>query len=232
MSKKYEFSNDERYGVWKAHGERCFWRGEPIGFKLATMDQLIPELYASRRRELVHIIKRYSLPESFSINGFENWVPSHGICNSKKGGELFVAPPAMIAALARVQKLARKAELHGKRASSGVHTVSFSNMSQDEKTDWLLGRINEGTLSRSIQQKCLELARRQRASDRLDGLTAKPGSPDEYSDIKFRFSRHVCRRCGQVGNWDQSLCLDCGHLQRYVLILFGIPWRWPLLRRH
>jgi hypothetical protein len=86
---KRQFTPFERYAIWKWHEERCWLCSEPLSYKETTVDHFFPEellLDDIKRRDL---LKEYGLTdENFNINGFENWLPSHGICNQKKSTKI------------------------------------------------------------------------------------------------------------------------------------------------
>ena len=87
MARKYRFSPAERYGVWEAHNCQCFWCGHPVSFLDTTIDHVIPEVYEYNEDDFRRIQTSYGLPNTFQINGFENWVPAHSYCNARKGRE-------------------------------------------------------------------------------------------------------------------------------------------------
>ncbi len=106
---KYNFSKAQRYALWKIHDGRCFWCGEPIRYRDVTIDHVIPESLADKPDELARIKTLFSLPDEFQINGYCNWVPCHGTCNSSKQDKIFKASPAMVKILEGIEKQSEEA---------------------------------------------------------------------------------------------------------------------------
>jgi len=69
----YRFTVEETFGVWQAHGAICFWCGEPLEFRQTTVDHWVPETITVL--ELKALVRTYKLPVTWTVNGFENWVP-------------------------------------------------------------------------------------------------------------------------------------------------------------
>jgi hypothetical protein len=83
--KKKKFTPFERYAIWKNHEERCWLCSEPLSYKDTTIDHFFPEELLNDNQKRVEILKEYGLAdENFNINGFENWLPCHAICNQRK----------------------------------------------------------------------------------------------------------------------------------------------------
>lgn len=72
--------------------------------------------------KLNSVKEEYGLDDSFLINDYCNWVPSHNHCNREKGATIYEASPAMIKALASVGKKAQTA-----RAEEEKITRSLKN---------------------------------------------------------------------------------------------------------
>jgi len=84
MSKRI-FTAFERYAIWKCHEERCWLCSEPLSYKETTIDHFFPESLLEDDQKRKTILFEYGLVDDyFNINGFENWLPSHSICNQKK----------------------------------------------------------------------------------------------------------------------------------------------------
>lgn len=82
---KYRFSIVERTSVWQAHNKRCVYCGEPIPYGDLDIDHILPESLMDNQDQLVNIKIDYGLDTDFSINSYYNWVPSHRLCNQRKG---------------------------------------------------------------------------------------------------------------------------------------------------
>lgn len=121
---KHNFSTPQRFGVWIAHGSRCFWCERPIEFLQSTVDHVLPESLLQHPERLASLREIYALGETFQINGYENWVPCHSTCNSRKNVYLEPTPsPAMVEIFRRLRAkalLARSiAEHHEKDQTQG-----------------------------------------------------------------------------------------------------------------
>src|SRR6187551_629192 len=94
--KKRTFTPFERYAIWKWHEERCWLCNEPLSYRETTIDHLFPEELTSNDDKRRDVLKMYSLTdEIFNINGFENWLPCHGICNQMKATKVTIFMPGI-----------------------------------------------------------------------------------------------------------------------------------------
>lgn len=84
---KTSFDTPTRAGIWSAHKTKCFYCNTDIDFKDLNIDHIIPESIS--KQKLKELILEYGLNESFMINGFENLVPTHRICNQRKTDDVF-----------------------------------------------------------------------------------------------------------------------------------------------
>lgn len=91
---KYKFTVAQRYSVWMHHEKRCWFCKEPLGFREATVDHVIPESLLSEPERLMKVIADYDLPIWFQINSYENWLPAHGYCNQTKSSGVFSMTPS------------------------------------------------------------------------------------------------------------------------------------------
>lgn len=105
---KYRFNNLEKFVVWKGYECKCFWCGEPLEFKNTSIDQVIPESLLETIGKFEQIKLLYKLPGEFEINNFENWVPAHANCNSRKNKKIFSNSPVMLMVLDQIVKNAEK----------------------------------------------------------------------------------------------------------------------------
>ena len=103
---KYSFSVSERYAVYTVHGERCYLCNKPIDFASMEIDHVIPESLLGTKH-LSEVLNKYGLTSDFSINGFENWLPSCRKCNNEKSDHIFNPTPIIQVLL---DKLAAKRE--------------------------------------------------------------------------------------------------------------------------
>ncbi|SHE78986.1 HNH endonuclease [Chryseobacterium takakiae] len=84
---KTSFDASTRTGIWKANKAKCFYCYTDIEFKDLHIDHIIPEGLSEEK--LKELILEYGLNESFTINSFENLVPTHRICNQRKTDLVF-----------------------------------------------------------------------------------------------------------------------------------------------
>ncbi|KUJ55306.1 HNH endonuclease [Chryseobacterium aquaticum] len=84
---KTSFDTPTRAGIWSAHGTKCFYCNTDIDFKDLNIDHIIPQSISDHK--LKELILEYGLNESFTINSFENLVPTHRICNQRKTDSVF-----------------------------------------------------------------------------------------------------------------------------------------------
>lgn len=219
MARKHRFSNAERFAVWDTYDGQCFWCGDPQELKHLTVDHIVPESMLDDPDKLEQVKRLYRLPASFQVDGFENWVPCHGNCNSRKSVELFEASPATISVFSQVGKAAAKAK----------ETCEKVKVSRSKGR--ILGRLaaaaSEGSITRT---EILEL---------FDGLEGDVGSPPAtfavggWTVIRREGEFEVvsngrvygvvpttpdpdpswtCPTCGSMGPWSGARCLSCGHL--------------------
>jgi hypothetical protein len=90
---KRQFSDAERFAIWKAHKRRCFYCERPIEWDELAIDHIVPERLLDRAEELSKLIADYQIETAFpdfQINGHGNLVPAHQRpCNSRKAGDVF-----------------------------------------------------------------------------------------------------------------------------------------------
>lgn len=87
--KKKKFRPFEKFAIWKCHDERCWLCYEPISYKETTVDHFFPEELLNDPQRCEVALNEYGVTmETFNINGFENWLPSHAICNQNKSKKI------------------------------------------------------------------------------------------------------------------------------------------------
>lgn len=91
MAKK-NFSPAERYAVFTVHGEKCYMCTTPLDLSSMQVDHVIPEVLVDKP-ELTEILAAYSLPTTFDLQSYENWLPSCGRCNNLKKARVFRSTP-------------------------------------------------------------------------------------------------------------------------------------------
>lgn len=82
--KKYKFNLIERQCLYDAYEKRCFYCGELVYFREMQIDHIVPENLIHNKSKYQTFIIESGLPDSFQINSYNNWVPSHSRCNNRK----------------------------------------------------------------------------------------------------------------------------------------------------
>ena len=93
--RKYQFSAEQREALWRACEEKCFYCRQSLKFTETTIDHVVPERFLYHQEEFEKFKTECPIDTifpNFKINGYGNWVPSHGqSCNYRKGEHPF--PP-------------------------------------------------------------------------------------------------------------------------------------------
>jgi len=223
---KHKFSKAERYAVWKTHSAECFWCGEPIVLKHTTVDHIFPESLLDNPQKLEWQIAHYALPKAFDINGFENWVPAHASCNSKKQETIYGKSQVMLSIIERVQRKASQAQK--------THDVVVRSQSKSD----ILGRLEAMIEQQQVtKEELVELFAeteteaeqvRELADDVISRLSSRwaivsvdhnlaTASDGRIAGITWvgkqePDSSWQCWNCGFYGPWSGARCLSCGQL--------------------
>lgn len=84
MAKKI-FTPYERFAIWNCHEKRCWLCTEPLSFSETTIDHFFAEDLIENNEKREQTFNEWGInEETFQINGFENWLPSHAKCNQRK----------------------------------------------------------------------------------------------------------------------------------------------------
>ena len=86
---KYKFNLIERQSLYDAYDRRCFYCGELVYFRELQIDHIVPENLIQNKTKYEAFIFESGLSDSFKINSYQNWVPSHSRCNNRKSGAMF-----------------------------------------------------------------------------------------------------------------------------------------------
>lgn len=87
--KKYKFNLIERQSLYDAYDRRCFYCGELVYFRELQIDHIVPENLNHNNTKYQAFMMKSGLSDSFQINSYNNWVPSHSRCNNRKSGAMF-----------------------------------------------------------------------------------------------------------------------------------------------
>jgi hypothetical protein len=207
------------------HGERCYMCGCPLDLKTMEVDHVIPESLQSDPERLAEVLLSFGRPTTFSLNSYENWMPSCRPCNGRKLALVFEPTPLIQALL---QKAALKA---GEAAALAVESVSKKKIANAIN---VLQRADErGELSEEIRTLLLPLIAFQvqhRSPEMVgevirltplftvlsdDGLMqvvqgpygvgGRPTSPTSHGTWK-------CSSCGSAAAWNGARCVICGQM--------------------
>lgn len=74
----------KREAIWLAHGRKCAYTRQELNVNNFHIDHIIPVSLAKDSTAFNTIKRKYNLPESFNINGFENLLPCHPTVNHQK----------------------------------------------------------------------------------------------------------------------------------------------------
>lgn len=224
MISKYKFNNTEKYSVWQTHGFKCYWCGVPLELMHVSIDHLLPENLSDKPDEFQRIKNHYLLPETFKINDFCNWVPTHNNCNSKKGHTIFNNSPAFLAFITDVIKKSDQArntyqKLVVKRNKDKIIGKIVSNLEQNYITNEDLILLLKDTCNiQEVETKTSEIRIKIAgewkvistnnnlavvSNGHLVGITPTSRNPD----VSW-----TCPYCGSLGPWSGVRCLTCGRM--------------------
>ena len=217
-----------RFGVWIAHGEKCWVCRKPIEFSEVHIDHIIPESLDGAEKLSSYLIE-LGLPGEFDLYSPMNFAPAHLSCNTSKGAKLFRPTPL-------IQEV-----LHGNVASRAEKalTVELELVSSKKIANAVavvLNAAKKGALSEfyvsELKNNIAELAQlseKLRDADRRSKpLLLAPGLEiveDHGRSLLLRGPSGMlgarpkevhngaewdCPNCGPTG-WSGSRCIRCGH---------------------
>lgn len=219
----YRFSSAEKFGVWEAHGGMCFWCGEPLTYRHATIDHVLPESLEDSSARLAVIKNGFGLTEDFKINSFENWVPAHAACNSKKNDTVFAASPFMIASLEYVSRRASKARSISDRVAKNRKKGKILALLEDAATEGLVTKEEvqdlflelPKPLPQSVAQTVeLRVSSRWTVLHQNDTIVfVTDGKVGGYTTIDPNpHSSFICPFCSRPGPWNGVFCMSCNSM--------------------
>ncbi len=227
MSKK-KFNRAERYAVFKSLGPNCRWCNEPVEYPDCQIDHIIPEYLLDNDPLRLIVLQKYGLPETFEINSFENWIPTHPSCNQSKHKKVVKGAPVFLELLEEVKRKVPETK------------KLFKNWSNAPKATRLIAMIERGLDTGIIEKKTITgvVAGINDTVEPITGLTGStidnqvfyvPTSEvwittkrdedfyymkkdDDMGIVPIDPSKHpdmVCPHCWNYGPWDGNLCLNC-----------------------
>ncbi|MBK6263400.1 HNH endonuclease [Marivirga sp. S37H4] len=222
---KHKFTYSEKYAVWETHGYCCYWCGDPLEIQQTTVDHVIPEHLEEKEDELNWVKEHYALPKEFEVNAFENWVPSHSNCNSRKSITLYKPSPAFIAILDSIIKkgsIARKkfesitkAKDRDKVIGKIMIDLEDGKITKDDLIA-LLGTTNEKVpdISEDVDGKLhIRVSNRWKVVNTMDNDLAMVSDGRMAGITPTNENPHIswsCPNCGSYGPWNGVMCMNCG----------------------
>ncbi len=221
----YQFSQAERYAVFTVHRERCWLCDEPVSLSDMEIDHIIPDSLEGTR-ELDRIFEAFNLPEEFTLQSYENWLPAHRRCNRKKRALVFKPTPIIQAHLELAAKSAPKAreleERYGsdRRIDRAVQElcVAYEKGDLNEK-HWqkliaIVGPFHEQSREPEERGKPiliapgLEIISDDGLHLMLRGPTGMIGGRPKGENLHPSWD---CPNCGVTG-WNGTRCVRCGQM--------------------
>jgi hypothetical protein len=86
---KYKVPNGTRVALWRAHGKRCAYCGEPLSYPDLDIDHILPESLPDNPTEWNRVKAELGLDADFGLNSLLNLVPAHRRCNRTKSDDVF-----------------------------------------------------------------------------------------------------------------------------------------------
>lgn len=126
---KYRFTAVERFAIYSAHGEHCYLCSRLVYPNTMVVDHLIPEFLLGDPERLAQAKKDLGLPDDFSINSYENWLPACSSCNAEKRDTIFNPSLLLQARLKRASEKAATARelaaqiIGNRRISRALNTL-------------------------------------------------------------------------------------------------------------
>lgn len=218
--KKYRFSFAEKYAVWLNHERRCWLCGLPLRLVETTIDHVVPENLLKKSTVLAKIIEDYNLPQSFSINGFENWLPSHSYCNQSRPKDFKFLPS--------YQLILDKLGLHANKVARTAKRVG-ENVTKDKVFGKVLTSFESGHITLNDLRGLVnfidaqDLPQEEYPSVIPDMIRLDNGYWLHKQDIAAQgFCR--CYRNSCVGHSEKVYCYFSSTLSPWV-IQRGLYWR-------
>lgn len=201
-----------------------------------SIDHIMPENLLESPENLENIKRDYKLSHDFNINGFENWVPAHNNCNSRKGTKLYTNSPIFIAALGVVSKKSENIKKEYEKLKSSQHKDNaFAKLMIDlEKNSILYDDLAE------LYHDLVELLKKQMPfgivsqvpilkenernhipegaqilsidqNKRYISIVMGDGRRGEVPIDNEPHINWLCPRCKQYGPWNGIICISCGY---------------------
>jgi 5-methylcytosine-specific restriction endonuclease McrA len=90
-----KIQSSRRIAIWEVHSRRCIYCNQIILYNDLEIDHIIPEHLTKAPKRLDIVTKSYGLNNNFDLNSFDNLLPVHHTCNSRKTGLLLKKSTAL-----------------------------------------------------------------------------------------------------------------------------------------
>lgn len=229
---EYKFNSNERYAVYKVFGGICQWCGEPVEFKNSHIDHLIPEVLLKKTEELNKVLDSYGLDESFDLNDFENWIPLHPNCNTRKNAAVYTNLPAIRTILDRCatyKEQARKIKIKLDREPKKSEILTQIRVALEKEVinkEELHEFILDYNLEDITNESDIEIQRlislgilnvfdpdKWKVSKILNDDEAFVTNGTKGGIVPRKSPPHIswlCPSCLNFGPWNGNKCINCG----------------------
>lgn len=218
---KRKFTAVERHAVFTLHGERCYVCGQPLTLKTMEVDHVVPETLQDDLTRLAHVLTTLGRAPDFNLQSYENWMPTCGSCNGKKGDTVWEPSLLVQGALQRAKDKAPDCALLATKTVSERKVYNALNVLERASenghlTDDVLDELEK--YQRTVREP-EHMAEPVRVSPRYelhqvlkdDGYIRTVQGPFGVGSGPSGYaSPHA--RCGACGNqyFNGARCISCG----------------------
>lgn len=136
---KYSFSQLERFSIWLAHKETCYYCREFLPFSSLNIDHIIPETILNDNKKLEECKHKFDLTDDFRINSYYNWLPACRKCNLNKK-DFLLNPQLAVIPLTSAREIYEKIK--------EIETKLDNTKSLDKLASYLQLCLEKGLISR------------------------------------------------------------------------------------
>lgn len=207
------------------HSERCYMCSRPLDLKTMEVDHVIPESLQNDPDRLAEVLVAFGRPTTFSLDSYENWMPSCRTCNGQKQALVFEPTPLIQAVLQKADSKAGEAARLAAESISKRKIANAINILQRAEERGELGEEIRAELQPliafQVQHRSPEMVGEVIRLTPLftvlsdDGLVqivqgpygvgGRPASPTSHGTWK-------CSTCGSIAAWNGARCVICGQL--------------------
>ncbi len=246
----YRFSNAQRYAIFLAHGMKCYLCGHPLDLVSMVVDHVLPEGLLANPSSFKAAKTKLGLPDSFSLNSFENWLPACSPCNAKKSALQFNPSPLVQVELQNLAQKANKArQLSSEVVSDRKVSIALNTLERAQES----GRSFDG----AMRKRLLDLLRFAKERELLLGgqplcltqsfrlLTTAVNDAESWGathwsfplreqgepalSVLLRAGRGLCVQCGLRRQIFQPINQDGGGDPICGICLSNLDWTPPVI---